>query len=88
MIILLELVIKDIFFDENKRLQKRFNNRIISFNWDYSYFYNNVKIAQVKHNTKKYPCIMVLNIDDKKLDFLCQILIHILLMRTADPNDN
>lgn len=77
-----------IFLDEDKSLKKRFNNRIISFNWNYSYFYNNVRIAQVKHNTKKYPCIMVLDIEEKNLNFRDQILIHILSTRIADPNDN
>ena len=78
----------DIFFDENESLKKRFNNRIISFNWNYCYFHKNVKIAQVKHNTKKYPCIMELSIEEKNLNFLDQILIHILSTRIADPNDN
>ncbi|WP_281632606.1 hypothetical protein [Flavobacterium luteolum] len=78
----------DIFFDENESLKKRFDNRIISFNWNYSYFHKNIKIAQVKHNTKKYPCIMELNIEEKNLNFLDQILIHILSTRIADPNDN
>lgn len=78
----------DIFFDKNDSLNKRFNNRTISFNWDYCYFYKNVKITQIKHNTKKYPCIMVLDIEEKNLNFLDQILIHILSTRIADPNDN
>lgn len=78
----------DIYFDENKSLKKRYNNRIISLNWNYYYMYEHIKIAQVKHNLKYYPCKMVVNIEDQNLGFLNQILIHVLSMRTADPNDD
>lgn len=77
-----------IYFDENKNLIKRYNNRIISFNWNYYYVFKDIKIAQIKHNAKYYPCKMVVIIDNENLGFLNQILIHVLAMRTADPNDD
>ena len=79
---------RDIYFDDSKSFTKRYNNRIISFSWNYYYSYKQIKIAQVKHNTKYYPCKMLVNINDENLGFLNQILVHILSVRTADSNDD
>ncbi|MNX13969.1 hypothetical protein D3C86_437810 [compost metagenome] len=74
--------------DRGTSIKKRYNNRIISFNWNYYYLYEQNKIAQVKHNVKYYPILMVVNVNDENLSFVNLLLIHILLTRTNDPNDN
>ncbi|WP_433830689.1 hypothetical protein [Flavobacterium anhuiense] len=78
----------DMSLDGGTSFKKRYNNRIISFNWNYYYLYGETKIAQVKHNVKDHPNMMVVNVNDDNLSFLNWILIHVLLTRTCDPNDD
>ncbi|WP_337965682.1 hypothetical protein [uncultured Flavobacterium sp.] len=77
-----------IYFSKNKTLIKRYNHRIISFYWNYYYIYEDVKVAQIKHNVKYHPSKMIVIIEDQNASFLNKILIHVLAMRTADPNDD
>ncbi|GEM_PF-4394155 len=83
-----EISYKEILFDNGESFVKRFNHRIISYYHNYYYIYKNTKIVQVNHNTKNYRCKMIVDIDDQNSCFLNQILVHILSMRIADPNDN
>lgn len=78
----------EMYLDGGESIKKRYNNRIISFNWNYYYLYKQTKIAQVKHNVKYHPNMMVVNINDENLSFVNLLLIHILLTRTCDPNDD
>lgn len=77
-----------IYFSKSKILKKRYNNRIISFYWDYYYIYEDIKVAQIKHKVKNSSSKMSIIIEDQYACFRNKILIHILAVRTADPADD
>jgi len=72
-----------IYFYENRSLKKRYNNRIISFSWNYYYVFKEVKIAQVKHKIWSNSSRTFLSINEGNLIFLDQIIIHILAIKAG-----
>ncbi|WP_343617633.1 hypothetical protein [Flavobacterium sp.] len=73
----------NIYLDKNRNLIKKYESRFISLNWNYSYFLNKKKIADVKNNLWKSPLKITLLIEDQNLEFLDSIIIHILSTETG-----
>ena len=70
-----------IFFDQNKNLKLSLNN--FSFNPNFSYFLGETKIAYVKQKIWSSLQKITLYIDDENLEFLDQIIIHLLVKKTG-----
>ncbi|KQX00624.1 hypothetical protein [Flavobacterium sp. Root420] len=72
----------DMFFNLNKSLRKTKGN-YFSFNTNFSYFSETIKIADIKQKFWSSTQKMYLEINDENIDFLNYIMIHILSTRTG-----
>ena len=72
----------DMFFNLNKSLRKTKGN-YFSFNINFSYFSETIKIADIKQKFWSSTQKMYLEINDENIDFLNYIMIHILSTRTG-----
>ena len=70
---------RSIIFDHDKCLTLR-PKYYISFN--YNYYFREAEIAQLKKKILSFSSKMILDINDDKLEFLDQIIIHILSIET------
>lgn len=83
-----EIYYSDIYFNENKRLTSK-TRYFITFNASLYYFSGKNEIAEIKQkiwnlSTRKK---FILTIDDEYLEYLNQIIIHILVVQTSDKSD-
>ncbi len=73
-------------FDEDKIL-KNIKNDFLSFNQNSIYLCNEIKVAEIKQKLWNSPQKIILNVDEKFLDFLNFIIIHVLLTKTGHNSD-
>lgn len=71
---------RSIIFDHNKYLTIK-PKYYISFN--YNYYFGEFKIAEIKKKILSFSSKMILDIKDDKLEFLDQIVIHVLSIETG-----
>ncbi|MFH6996422.1 hypothetical protein ACHRVZ_00740 [Flavobacterium sp. FlaQc-57] len=77
-----EITQTNIFFNQNKSLRKTRGNHF-SFNTNFSYFADRTKVADIKQKFWSSLQKMFLQVHDEKIEFLDQIIIHILAIRTG-----
>lgn len=75
---------RSVIFDHDKCLTLK-PKYYISFN--YNYYYREAEIAQLKKKILSFSSKMVLDIKDKNLEFLDQIIIHVLSIETGASID-
>jgi hydroxymethylpyrimidine pyrophosphatase-like HAD family hydrolase len=72
----------DILFNNDKRLYIK-SFYFISINNNFNYFFKGRKIAQVKQKIISFSTKFLLTINDENLDFLDQIILHVLSIKTG-----
>ena len=73
---------EDVIFNTDKRLYIK-SAYFISINNNFNYFFKGNKIAQVKQEMINFSTKFLLNINDENLEFLDQIVLHILSIKTG-----
>lgn len=76
----------EIVFNENKKLMSQ-KQDLLSFNQNCFYWYNGIKIAEIKQTMWNSPQKIILHIDEKELKLLDFLIIHILAVRTGYNSD-
>lgn len=77
-----EITSISMFFNLNKNLRKTTDN-YFSFNTSFSYFLDRIKIAHLKQKFWSSTQKISLQVDDENIEFLDQIIIHILSIHTG-----
>lgn len=55
----------------------------ISINHNFNYFFKDNKITEVKQNIWSFPTKYILNLNDQNIEFLDQIIFHVLSIKTG-----
>lgn len=77
------ILIDKIYISNQNVMLRRTQENIFSFNTNFSYFLDEIKVADIKHKFWSSLQKIFVKIDNENIELLDQIIIHILSIRTG-----